>query len=159
MTASSRINPAQLAENGQELIQLPAPSQLLGTIENIFIAGALIIPMYFTLSTGGQIPRRDFAAAQAALQTINTATQQVANKGGEVLFISQRHLLTFDEVQNVPLVPEDELVFLMEMAMSDNRAYLDAFNTGYQQSALRHDRLRTVGHPISRKKPQFWRGK
>jgi hypothetical protein len=45
-----------------------------------------------------------------------------------VLFISQRHLLTFDKVQNVPLAPEDELVFLMEMAMSDNRAYLDAFN-------------------------------
>ena len=31
--------------------------------------------------------------------------------------------------QNIPLVPEDELVFLMEMAMSDNRAYMDAFNT------------------------------
>ena len=90
-------HPAQLSENGEALT--PAqPSQLLGTIENVFVAGALIIPMYFTLSTGGQIPRRDFAAAQTALQTINTATQQVANKGGEVLFISQRHLLTFDEV-------------------------------------------------------------
>ena len=121
-------HPAQLSENGEALT--PAkPSQLLGTIENVFVAGALIIPMYFTLSTGGQIPQRDFAAAQAALQTINTATQQVAKKGGEVLFISQRHLLTFDEVQNIPLVPEDELVFLMEMAMSDNRAYMDAFNT------------------------------
>jgi hypothetical protein len=88
----------------------------------------LIIPLYFTLSTGGQIPQRDFGAAQAALQTINTATQQAAESGGEVLFISQRHLLTFNEVKNVPLVPEDELVFLMEMAMSDNRAYLDAFD-------------------------------
>ncbi len=120
-------HPAQLAETGQGYPS-PASGSLLRTSENIFLAGALIIPMYFTLSTGNQIPRRDFAAAQAALQTISTATQQIAQQGDEVLFISQRHLLTFNDVQNVPLVPEDELVFLMEMAMSDNRAYLDAFN-------------------------------
>ncbi len=118
---------AQLAENRPEVTP-PQPSKLMGTIENIFIAGALIIPLYFTLSMGGQIPQRDFTAAQAALQTINTATQQAAKRGGEVLFISQRQLLTFNEVKNVPLLPEDELVFLMEMAMSDNRAYLDAFH-------------------------------
>jgi hypothetical protein len=44
------------------------------------------------------------------------------------LFINQRHLLTFDDVQKVPLVPSHELVFLMEMAMSNNTAYLDAFH-------------------------------
>ena len=119
--------PAKWAENGLEYPP-PEPSKLLGTVENVFIAGALIIPLYFTLSMGVQLPRRDFTAAQAALQTINTATQQAAKSGGEVLFISQRHLLTFNDVRNVPLVPEYELVFLMEMAMSDNRAYLDAFH-------------------------------
>jgi hypothetical protein len=106
----------------------PAFKNPSGSIEALFIAGALIIPLYFTLSTGGQLPKWDFSAAQAALQTINTATQQAANLGGEVLFISQRHLLTFNYVQNVPLVPEDELVFLMEMAMSNNIAYMDAFH-------------------------------
>ena len=44
-----------------------------------------------------------------------------------MLFISQRHLLTFDIVQDIPLVPEYETVFLMEMAMSGNQAYLDNF--------------------------------
>jgi hypothetical protein len=120
-------HPAHLADDGQAQPVI-ASSNLLRTSENIFLAGALIIPIYFTLSMGGQLPRRDFAAAEAALQKINTATQQVAGQGGEVLFISQRHLLTFDEVQNVPLVPENELVFLMEMAMSDNQSYMDAFN-------------------------------
>jgi hypothetical protein len=114
-------------ENGQVDAPL-ASNTALHAAENIFIAGALIIPLYFTLTTGGQLPKHDFASAQAALQTINIATQQVASQGGEVLLISQRHLLTFDQIQNVPLVPEDELVFLMEMAMSDNRPYLDAFN-------------------------------
>jgi hypothetical protein len=89
----------------------------------------LVIPLCFTLSSGGQLPKRDFPAAQAALQTINTATQQAVNHGGEVLFISQRHLLTFDYVHNIPLVQNYELVFLMEMAMSNNADYMDAFHT------------------------------
>ncbi len=72
---------------------------------------------------GGHLPRRDYPAAQAALQTINSNTQAAAKQGGQVLFISQRQLLTFDYVQNVPMVPEDELVFLMEMAMSGISAY------------------------------------
>jgi hypothetical protein len=95
---------------------------------NVLLAGALVIPLYFTLSNGGPIPSRDFSSAQAALQTINSASQQTVSQGGEVLFISQRHLLTFNLVNNVPLVPEDELVFLMEMAMSNNSAYMDAFH-------------------------------
>jgi hypothetical protein len=106
-----------------------ASNSLPRLTENIFIAAALIIPMYFTLTIGGQLPMRDYPAAQAALQTINSEAQNVVNRGGEVLFISQRHLLTFNYVQNVPLVPEYELVFLMEMAMSDNASYMDAFHS------------------------------
>src|SRR5688572_16916014 len=41
---------------------------------------------------------------------------------GEVLFISQRQLLTFGEIEGVDLVPENELVFLMEMAMSNKES-------------------------------------
>jgi hypothetical protein len=115
------------ADNKDQSIISPGLNNPYGYIEAILIAGALVIPLYFTLSTGGQLPKRDYPAAQAALQTINSATQQAANLGGEVLFISQRHLLTFNYVHNVPLVPEDELVFLMEMAMSDNASYMDAF--------------------------------
>jgi hypothetical protein len=106
-----------------------SPGALFRFSEGIFIFGALAIPMYFTLSAGGQLPRHDFAAAQEALQTINSTTQQTANDGGEVLFISQRQLLTFNYVKDVPLVADYELVFLMEMAMSDNPSYMDAFHT------------------------------
>ncbi|MFZ2095306.1 MAG: hypothetical protein WAV05_01590, partial [Anaerolineales bacterium] len=106
-----------------------SPGSLFRFIEGLFITGAFVIPMYFTLSVGGQLPQRDFPAAQSALQSINNTTQQTANYGGEVLFISQRQLLTFNYVQNVPLVPDYELVFLMEMAMSDNPSYMDTFHT------------------------------
>jgi hypothetical protein len=103
------------------------------TIEGILIAGALIIPLYFILSSGGKLPQLDYPAAQAAIQTISEATQQAAEQGSEVLFISQRQLLTFNYIHNVALIPDDELVFLMEMAMANNAAYMDAFQADIQQ--------------------------
>ncbi len=119
---------------------LPPPANpLLKYSRGIFIAGALVIPLYFILSAGGQLPSRDYPAAQDALQTINSATQAAASQGGEVLFISQRQLLTFDYVKNIPLVPEYELVFLMEMAMSDNAVYMHAF-----QSDISHQRFAMI---------------
>jgi hypothetical protein len=104
-----------------------ASNELFRSAEVILIACALVFPLYFTLSGRGALQHRDYSAAQAAIQTINSATQQEVLQGGEVLFINQRHLLTFDYIHGIPLVPEDELVFLMEMAMSNNSSYLDAF--------------------------------
>lgn len=95
--------------------------------EGILLAATFAVPLYFTLSTGGALPRWNYATAQFALQSIDSATQDATSKGGEVLFINQRQLLTFNDIKQVPLVPDDELVFLMEMAMSDNSSYLDAF--------------------------------
>jgi hypothetical protein len=105
----------------------PDSNKLFQFTEAILVALACIIPLYFTLITGGAFPHRDYPAAQAALQSINSVVQPVTKKGEQVLFINQRHLLTFDYFQGVPLVPEDELVFLMEMAMSNNVPYLQAF--------------------------------
>jgi len=119
----NRVQPDQISQLSQR-----ASHVLPSSGEGILIAAALVIPLYFTLTVGGALPHRDYPAAQSALQTINSATQQAVKNGGEVLFISQRHLLTFDYVQNVSLVPDYELVFLMEMAMSGNTAYLDAFH-------------------------------
>ncbi len=119
--------------------------------ERVLIAGAVVIPMYFILSTGGQLTSHDINAAQAALQTLNSSTQAVTNQGGQVLFISQRHLLTFNYIHDVPLIPEDELVFLMEMAMANNPSYLDAF-----QSDISHQRF---GMIVSEPLVIQWQGK
>jgi hypothetical protein len=56
-------------------------------------------------------------------------TVQSYSKSGEVLFINERHLLTFGLIPNVPVVPEDEVVSLMEMAISGNKQYLTKFYT------------------------------
>src|SRR5690606_6798715 len=59
---------------------------------------------------------------------IRDYAEKAAAEGGEVLFITERQLLTFDYVEGVRLVPEYEKVFLMEMAMAGNPEYLGRFN-------------------------------
>ena len=58
---------------------------------------------------------------------MQAAVAPAAAHGGEVLFISERQLITFDTIKGVPLVPDDELVELMEIAMSNNQPALSKF--------------------------------
>jgi hypothetical protein len=111
-----------------------AQPHLPAWLEPLLLALTVAIPLAYALSTGGALPKRDFAAAESALQEVAQAVAQADQQGGEVLFISQRHLLTLGMLGEVtpPLVPDYELVFLMEMAMSGNRFYLDAFQSGLQ---------------------------
>ncbi|HEX9091190.1 MAG TPA: hypothetical protein VF831_06860 [Anaerolineales bacterium] len=127
-----RLLPDQVSPPAGQLVP-PTANGLLKVGEAVLIAAALAIPLYFTLSVGGALPHHDYPAAESALQTLSASTQQVTSRGGEVLFISQRHLLTFNYIQDVPLVPDYELVFLMEMAMSNNASYLDAFHAEISQ--------------------------
>jgi hypothetical protein len=60
-------------------------------------------------------------------------TAQAVQDGGEVLFITERQLLTFHTLENVPLSPDYENIFLMEMAMANNRPYLNAFRNDLQR--------------------------
>ncbi len=55
----------------------------------------------------------------------------MAKTGGEVLFITQRQLLALKMV-NVPLVPDYEQDYMMEMVMSHNRPYFDQFQKDLQ---------------------------
>ena len=57
---------------------------------------------------------------------------------GQSLFINERQLVTFGGV-DVPLVPDYEVVTLMEMAMSGNQTYLDKF-----YSDLAHHRFAAI---------------
>jgi len=69
----------------------------------------------------------DFDAAWRDVATIRQWAEATAQRGERVLFINQRHLLTFGEIQRVPLEPDYELLVLMEMAMSGNQQYLQGF--------------------------------
>jgi len=69
----------------------------------------------------------DHALAEKDLAALREVVEAEAASGGEVLFISERHLVAFHMVEGVALVPEYEVVTLMEKAMSGDQAYLQQF--------------------------------
>lgn len=91
------------------------------------LAFLVAVPIVFVLSVATPWVQRDRLGAIAELPDLQAAVQAASAQGERVLFISQRHLLTFGMISDVPLEPEYETVFLMEMAMSQNRDYLEQF--------------------------------
>jgi hypothetical protein len=94
---------------------------------NLFVIIALIIPVIFTLQGGRSINLPQKSRIDNALLTIQEFADQTASEGGKVLFIAERQLLTFGEIENVPLLPEYERMDLMEMVMGGNEEYLAEF--------------------------------
>jgi hypothetical protein len=90
------------------------------------LAGLLAVPILFAVFSGGPLNLPNRALADDALSQIKQLTAEATANGGRVLFISQRHLLTFHMVE-VPLVRDYEKLFLMEMAISHNDEYLSKF--------------------------------
>jgi hypothetical protein len=90
-------------------------------------AAIFAVPIFFVASfSGGEIPTRDLQEAQQELDALQEIVDQAA-ESGEVLFISQRHLITFGLIENVDLVHAHEKLLLQEMAMSRNEGYLKQF--------------------------------
>jgi hypothetical protein len=61
------------------------------------------------------------------LVSLQEYIDDVNKQGGQILFITQRHLLSMHMLNNVKLIPEYEREDLMEIAMSDNVPYLEKF--------------------------------
>jgi hypothetical protein len=108
-----------------------------GQIHGSVTVSALLVPIVFALPYIGFLPRYDHIAVEKDIQKLQTAVSEAAaSGGGEVLFVTERQLLTFKELNNISLVPEYEQIELMEMAMSGNREYLETF-----YSDLKHHRF------------------
>ncbi len=106
---------------------------------------AIIPPLLFAVTPGGPYPLRNAAQAQSDLDSLRSTVTQSVQNGGEVLFIDQRHLLTYGYIPNVPLVADYELVFLTEMGMSDSAPYLARFHDDLAQ----HRFALIITHPLS----------
>lgn len=110
---------ANRAADDQGAFRAWAPWPLLALI--------LAMPLVQILPAGGPVVYRDRAQDQAELSTIRSEVTKAAQNGGEVLFVWQRQLLSFHQIEGVRLIYEYETVDLMEMAMANNRAYLGHF--------------------------------
>lgn len=94
------------------------------------VAAGLLIPLGFAIRHIGFYPSFDKSIAEKDIQLL----QETLENGGEILFITERQLITFDVIDGIELVPEYEQSELMEMAMSRNRPYLETF---YEDLRLR----------------------
>ncbi len=109
----------------------------------VLVAAGLIIPVLFSVTYGSQLQSPNWAAEKADLPKLKQAVDQAIQNNGQVLFISERQLLTFHDLE-APLVADYEKVFLMEMAMANNRPYLNQF-----YDDLRNHRFALiVSHPL-----------
>jgi hypothetical protein len=97
-------------------------------ISTIFIVLTLLTPVYFTIQKGRPVKNPGTLKTENALRTVQEFTQQTIDQGGQVLFIGERQLLTFNYVEDVPLIEDYERMFLMEMVMGGNETYLDEFH-------------------------------
>jgi hypothetical protein len=108
---------------GKEKKVGPSPQWL----PNVLLIALVMVPTTWALMNWELFPVYDKSAAYQDLQRLDATVQNVAASGQEVLFISERQLLTFEYIKNVRLVPDYELLTLMEMAISNNQKYLDKF--------------------------------
>jgi hypothetical protein len=81
----------------------------------------------FSINGGRPIFLPKQSRTDNALLTLQEYSNQTISTGGKVLFIAERQLLTFGEIQDVPLLPEYERMDLMEMVMGGNEEYLMEF--------------------------------
>ncbi len=95
-------------------------------IRNIMIFVALLVPFFYSFAISNYWGS-DSPDQSSELRQMQQAIDALKEEPGEILFISERQLLTFGDISGVELVPEYERVTLMEMAMSDNKVYLDEF--------------------------------
>jgi len=98
-----------------------------------WIISLIIAPLWMSLQAMNPMPIYDLEHAERSLNTLRDTVTQATQQGEEVLFINQRHLLALGLIENTPLVADYEVITLMEMAMSDNRIYLDAFQQDLQE--------------------------
>lgn len=111
-----------------------------------WLAVAVIVPVFFAFMRAGTWQIKVDEKQQADLTALKADLNALVAQADEVLFISERQLLVFDEIDGISMVPDYEKVFLMEMAMGENKDYLSDFYSklgSHQYKAIIIDSIST----------------
>lgn len=114
--------------------------------QGIVLLAAVAIPAYFPLLEINPLELPNRQTTQATLQRIQKEVSLAAEEG-EVLFMDQRQLLTFDYVEQVPLIVEYEKKVVMNKAKSADEEYFAEF---YQDLA-KHRFALIINEPLKTK--------
>ena len=121
-----------------------------------FVLFAVIVPIALVFQQKANWNFRNVNLQYNDVFQLQQAMDIIDEYPGDVLFISERQLLTFRIIQNVKLIPDYEKVFLMEMVMSNNQPYLDEFHrklANHEFSAIVSDSVSTKTQDI---RDPFW---
>jgi len=110
---------------GWELVNRPEKNPIWVSLLVVWVV--LYPAMQGVLSAAAVDTKGRDQADQAMKNIINEV--EIAKTKGEVLFIDQRQLLTFGYIKGVPLVPEYEKKYMMDLAMANNANYFAKFYT------------------------------
>ena len=114
----------------------------LPMLVRVLIGLLVFIPAWGLYNAGAPLQLPDEQAIQLALRDLNDIVYARANEG-DVLFLDQRQLLTFGDVENVPLVMEHELKDLTNRAMSGDPALFEDY---YEDLEAQRFSLIVTGH-------------
>jgi hypothetical protein len=130
------------------LSELPQPI-FNGRVQVVSLILGLIIPISLVIIARGPTVRYPSQEEiKRGLTATTRAIESVESDHKEVLFLTNRHWLTFGDIKDITLISDYERVFLMEMAMANNQSYLEQFH----QDLANHRFDLIVSEPIFRKK-------
>jgi len=92
--------------------------------KDTIIATLICFSIFFTLQYGKPLELPSPSDTQISLDRLSRFVEKAVTNDGDVLFISERQLVTFRIIPDVAIIPDYEKVFLMEMAMAGNEPYL-----------------------------------
>ena len=107
-----------------------------------FLALLVVIPAWFGMRASAAVWQYNPAQAQATLTALQ---RRVDENPGEILFISQRHLVSMHMLKGVTLIPKYEREDLMELAMSRNTSALE---TGFYADLQAHRFAMIIVDPL-----------
>jgi hypothetical protein len=108
------------SENGE--VAQPVPLHWL------LVLALIVMPAWSYLQFNIGFPGAgDTARTRDVLAQLQESVDQVNAQGGEILFITQRHLISMHMLDGVTLVPEYEREDLMEIAMANDLPHIQTF--------------------------------
>jgi hypothetical protein len=99
----------------------------------LLIVGLIVMPAWSYLQFNIGFRAGDTPRTRDVLTQLQERINMVNTQGGEILFITQRHLISMHMLDNVILIPEYEREDLMEIAMANNVEHIKIFREDMEE--------------------------
>jgi hypothetical protein len=121
----------------------------------LLVVSLIIMPAWSYLQFNIGFRTENVARTQKVLTTLQAHVDQANAQDGEILFITQRHLLAMHMLDHGTLVPEYEREDLMEIAMANNIQYIQKFREDMEDQRFALIVVDPLNYNILSKKRSF----